>query len=102
MVNNTKEMSSPTSSLTRTTDYDCMSHRHDDESVEVVMMREPGSPTSTGNMVFLEDPTRASKVSYQIIALSYSEGTKVAGDDLVGLQYAGDELKGLQFLDEEE
>jgi hypothetical protein len=53
-------------------------------------------------MVFLEDPTRASKVSYQIIALSYSEGTKVAGDDLVGLQYAGDELKGLQFLDEEE
>ena len=57
------------------------------ESVEVILLKEPSSPTSTVGLVLLEDPIRPSKGSYHLITISSSEDTEDAEDELVGLKF---------------
>ncbi|KAI2506066.1 hypothetical protein MHU86_8387 [Fragilaria crotonensis] len=65
-----------------------MFHRQDDtESVEVILLKEPSSPTSTTGLVLMEDPMRPSKGSYHLVTISSSEDTEDVEDELVGLQF---------------
>ena len=65
-----------------------MFNRQDNaESVEVILLKEPSSPTSTTGLVLMEDPMRSSKGSYHLVTISSSEDTVDIEDELVGLQY---------------
>lgn len=69
-----------------------MFHRHDGaESVEIILLKEPSSPTTTVGLVLLEDPIRLFKGTYHLVTLSSSEDTEDAEDELVGLQYLSED-----------
>lgn len=64
------------------------SRKHDnDESVEIILLKGPGSPTSTSGLVLCDDQSRSSEESYHLVTISSSEDTEDNCDELVGLQY---------------
>ena len=67
-------------------------NKHDnDESVEIVLLKGPGSPTSTQGLVLCDDPGQSPKTPYHVVTISSSEDTEDPCDELVGLQYLPDD-----------
>jgi hypothetical protein len=80
--------SSPTSPFKEQGMRNSASRKHgNDESVEIVLLKGPGSPTSTSGLVLCDDPGRSPEGSYHLVTMSSSEDTEDPYDELVGLQY---------------